>query len=955
MRLSSAFRWSLAVVLIGIALIMLTVFWHGEDVRATHDLRRSVRSGTREPGALRPFAAMWCGELRGAKTLERVTSCGNATAAAWSDYSAALYGEAAPDDAFQIAKALAAADHALDLDPKLPQALFNRALALDAMSLRTAAVDAYKKYLNGDESSPWKAEVQSRLEKLHTSSHRERVLEGVERVARIATSDDELVINDWAIASPQEARRWAEMQGLATWARRFLAKDTAGAASMLRRCRIIGRALETQFGDSFISDAVRAVDRAVDPTDLARAHLSYEHGTSAYWQWPVSSATTELDQAERLFEANDSPMALGIRLLKISLPFSNPSRTASLLSELVHQTPYRYRALRAQLQWLNASTASRSGRRDTALKLYRSASATFTALGDETHAAITRELEATLSANAGQTAEAWRLRQATLAWSGEIGDDFPVALTLYGAARDACAIGHWDIAHALLNASLEFPEHHPEALAWRAFSAQRAGMNRTAAADLRAARQAERRWNDLNLVEALLARTPAEALMRLGECLKTAERLGDKRAIAQLLVERAQRLRAIGQASRADADLERAVALLEEDRARVSNWSIRDAVLGNPDRAYCFLADSFDARGQTQQALNALELYNSSRGEIHGEFHTHRLPGRTLLITYGVFDDRLAIYTSSPLGVTRTAVAVKRSRIENLVSQLEQAIARDDHRSFQSTARTLDQTLIEPIKTQVAAADTLVFVRDPAFGNLPFATLNNGNNHYLVNDHLLVVAPSLSAYLRASHTKTAISRKLLSVGNPLSDARPAGALASLPAAESEAEEIAAMYPSHALLIEGDATKKRVLGALPYCDAAHFAVHANAGLGDMMPPHLILTPTASNEGILTAPEIAELHLDGLRTVMLAGCRTALSSPGSSDSLVNAFLAAGAGSVVGTLWEVEDAPTREMSLLFHRELRKGSTPAAALRATQLEMIRRDAPPSVWASLQLYGSGQ
>jgi CHAT domain-containing protein len=181
-------------------------------------------------------------------------------------------------------------------------------------------------------------------------------------------------------------------------------------------------------------------------------------------------------------------------------------------------------------------------------------------------------------------------------------------------------------------------------------------------------------------------------------------------------------------------------------------------------------------------------------------------------------------------------------------------------------------------------------------------------------------------------------------------------LPDLAAAKTEAEEIATMYPSHALLVKGDATKARVVGALPYCDAAHFAVHANAGIGDAMPAHLILSRTADNEGILTAPEIAALRLDGVRTVVLAGCSTAISPARSrAGSLVDAFLAAGVGSVVGTLWQVEDAPTRTMSIAFHRELRNGSTPAQALRTTQLEMIRHDAAPRVWASLQLYGSGR
>jgi CHAT domain-containing protein len=45
---------------------------------------------------------------------------------------------------------------------------------------------------------------------------------------------------------------------------------------------------------------------------------------------------------------------------------------------------------------------------------------------------------------------------------------------------------------------------------------------------------------------------------------------------------------------------------------------------------------------------------------------------------------------------------------------------------------------------------------------------------------------------------------------------------------------------------------------------------------------------------------------------------------------------------------------MSITFHRSLRHGATPADALRATQIEMIRRAASPRVWAALQLYGSG-
>lgn len=543
-----------------------------------------------------------------------------------------------------------------------------------------------------------------------------------------------------------------------------------------------------------------------------------------------------------------------------------------------------------------------------------------------------------------------------------------MALTLYGAARDAIVAGRWDIAHALLNTIIETAPGNErlrdEALAWRVIAAQRAGMYRTAATERRAAYAGERRWNDLTLVESLLAKTPADALSLLNEPLNAAEQRGNIITISQLLVERARLFRATGQPSRAHDDLERAVALLEQDHSAASSRTIRDAILETPNRAYYLLADSLDTRGQTERALYALELYKTRLNNgglqvsklIRAPDRVHEsLPPHTLLIAYGVFDDRLVIYASNSLGLTRTVMAIGRSQVERLVSAFDQAIARDDRLAFHKAGRSLEQILIGPIEGQAAEAETIVFVSDPAFGNLPFGALVGPNKHFLVEDHAVVVTPSIWSYLRASHTRVTTSRALLSVGSPSSGER-SDLLPALAGAKSEAEEIAATYPSHALLVDGDATKARVVGSLLYCDAAHFAVHANAGLGETMPPHLILSRTSDNEGILTAPEIAALQLNSVRTVVLAGCSTAISLARSrTDSLVNAFLLAGVGSVIGTLWNVEDLPTRTMSIAFHRELRKGSTPAQALRTTQLQMIRRNAAPSAWASLQLYGSGR
>jgi hypothetical protein len=287
-------------------------------------------------------------------------------------------------------------------------------------------------------------------------------------------------------------------------------------------------------------------------------------------------------------------------------------------------------------------------------------------------------METMLLAGAGQTAEAWRLRQASLVSAADSGDDSRLAITLKGAACEAIGAGRWDVAHALLNVIVETP--HPgeylrnEALAWRVVAARRAGMSRTAAADLRAARAVEHRTEDLPLVEALLAKEPSEALTLLTESLNVAEFKGDAVATSQLLVERARLFRTANQPSRAQDDLERAVALLEGTPA-LASATLRDATLGTPNRAYCLLADSLDSQGRSLRALDALEFFKIRVGSgsrsptiTHLPMHFHSsLPARTLVITYGLFDDRLVIYASSSLGTTRTAVAANHLVVDRLV------------------------------------------------------------------------------------------------------------------------------------------------------------------------------------------------------------------------------------------------------------------------------------------------
>jgi CHAT domain-containing protein len=58
-----------------------------------------------------------------------------------------------------------------------------------------------------------------------------------------------------------------------------------------------------------------------------------------------------------------------------------------------------------------------------------------------------------------------------------------------------------------------------------------------------------------------------------------------------------------------------------------------------------------------------------------------------------------------------------------------------------------------------------------------------------------------------------------------------------------------------------------------------------------------------------------------------------------SLTRAFLASGVPSVIATLWQVEDAPAKQLFVGLHAAWAEGYDSAEALRRAQLAMARQE----------------
>lgn len=126
----------------------------------------------RSPGTLRALGAAYLvtGEtVRAISVLEEAAQRSALDASILSDLSAAyLSGADRVNRQDDLAKALAAANRAVKVDPTLAEAWFNRAYALERLSLIQEARAAWQEYLRHDSDSAWAVEARRHLERLAT-------------------------------------------------------------------------------------------------------------------------------------------------------------------------------------------------------------------------------------------------------------------------------------------------------------------------------------------------------------------------------------------------------------------------------------------------------------------------------------------------------------------------------------------------------------------------------------------------------------------------------------------------------------------------------------------------------------------------------------------------------------------------------------------------------------------
>jgi CHAT domain-containing protein len=877
-----------------------------------------------------------------------------ADARVWSDLAAAQYSAAARLDRPSLyPEALVSADHALRIDPRFAEALFNRALILERLGTTGAARAAWEHYLRTDPSSPWAVEARERRQRLPPTTSELQFRRDLPRLEQSAIAGDQTAIDALVDRYPQQSRAYAEAEHLGRWAEAMQAGDAKAADRNLAIARRVGDALVRRSGETLLRDAVRAIDAAdaARRNVLAAAHVDYRRGRIAYSRQQPAAAESDLRRAASEFAS--TPMALAARYFAANTRFDQNDVAGARreLEALVAEVDARpgFQALGAQVRWELSLCHIVNDDWVGALPYVRQARAAFDRLGERSNHGTMETMLADTLAFLGRPDEAWaaRIRALRIAGDEGRGDRLPVALG--EAARMELRAGRLGEARALLQLqdsavrALSNDVLLADTLAVEAVLNARLGDAAAAAANVHenfaaARRVADPAMRDKALADASFA-AGASALPsepgRADELLTSA--IGHFRAsgksffLPEAFLLRARAREKRGDAAAALADLDNGIAEIERHRSPLAGAVVGTGVL---DAGIALYADAIRMR--------------LDRGGIAGAFaYAERSRGRLAL------DDAAPVTVAElqrRLAGTGTAVLELVALPGEIVAF---CITGNDATAERRRARPLpmlDETalydlLIRPSEQALAGARQLIVVADASLEEIPFAALyDSRHKQYLIERMPIRLAPSASALRGAAY------------GMPHSIAAlvlPTATAPALPATRAEIEAIGALYRRR--IATDRATIAALQDAASRADVIHIAGHTERqpGLGDSA---LLF---ASNDGTRAEPlswrGIAGRRLGQTEVVVLAACET-LRAPRSAQaratSIGGGFLAAGVPDVIGTLTPLADEQARSIFSAVHRNLSRGLDAAESLRSAQLEAlaVERSGRRTAWRAVAL-----
>lgn len=886
-----------------------------------------------------------------------------------SDLAAARLGRGRASDANA---ALALTERALRIEADLPEALFNKALALERLGLRAQAAGAWRSYLDRDAGSPWSGEARERLGAL------ERPSDEAWSDALAARLTEDALDPDAIRRFPQESRELLEETLLPAWGRSLLEGKLDEAARRLRRAHAIAAELATFTGDALALRSVEAIERSRHPEAAARGHVDHALGKARHDAYDYDQAEPLLVRARGELGDASSPFVGWTDLLLAIVRYQRSDlEAAGRALEGVLGTARRgsHHALAGRAAWVLSLVAGSRGRFTPALAYLGEARDAFARAHERENGAAVAAIRAEKAWLLGDLEDSWTAEREALAALPGVRRMQRRQAVLFVASGLSLRQGFPESSLHYLDEFIEVGRRNGNGVATaegylhRARVQHRLGLVRQALEDVdtagtlvaAAAQSTPGPFLEAQLAlvrsELLADQDPAAAVAAVDRALAFFRQSKRTALLPRTLLARARLLRRAGRDEEALRDLGEGVRHFEDQQRALrgeafrpwffdESWDLFEEtmdVLGD-DRAFA-AAEQSRARLLTEAAVPPGSA-PATVGDV-----ARLLPADTVMLYYAVTKRGWIGWRIGQGASARVARSTPADVLRSRVRAVHQALDASDTASVDAAMRGLSEEVLWPLLDGVPPDARFVVVPDGPLRSVPLALLLDRDGKRLIERHPVLSAPSAAlALLPADAAGGTPSVLAVGAGRPV----PALGLPPLPWAEREAQDVAQRYTSSELLVSGDATAEAFAQKWWLHDVVHFAGHGLAS-----PDHPGLSSLVFGDNRVLAERLAEHRPDEpLRTrlVVLAACSTAAGFEFRGEgslSVARPFVAAGVPSVVASLREVDDRVAHALFLSFHQKFAARPDAAWALQQAQSELARTS-PEGVasWGSFVVVG---
>ncbi len=847
-----------------------------------------------------------------------------------------------------LARSLEHLDRALQLQPDLPAALFNRALCLEAMVVPNQARDAWRKYLEVDSQSGWADEARRHLQALETQGVRSPQPDELLQEFMTSYRDDNLD-RAWQLLS-QNREMISGKLVLRSLATEFLKLSNKGhteeANKVLLAMRFAGGLERERSKDPFFAEVANfyATSNSNKRVALLEAQELLSNGLRLCLQAKYSDALNQfLAASERMkstgnfWEAKIADYWIAYSYYKTDL-IQQSLELLTTLSQSCEAAGYRW--LRSQAISQTANIETDTNNLSQAIESYSKALAISEDLSDvySTQKALS-QLGGVYRLLADYRQSFAYLDRAVL--QGGLHPIFPrqawrnyhfFAQTLYAAQAYVAAEIYGREALRLSIDELKDP--------------------------------ATTYITQLNLgLIARRTRGEAEAMNLARKSFEVIGGLPDDNAkrgmVAKALLHTAHLNRYAGSCTDALSDYDKAVAIYDElatvyekyevykgrllchlsmrndsvvraqlpvvlqlyetyrrtileERNRNSFFEAEQDVYDiaidyaieqerDPQLAFEYseksrsrsLLDAMKSRGHISERQGIPELVLTQLSEpLPLRVLRSRMPDNVQIVQYAVLDDRVLIWLISRNDFKAFEKKIVAADLKAQVFNFRQKIMKPSSKLEDAfgEASALYTTLLSPVAASLATDKILCIVPDKFLNYLPFAALTSPDiGRPIIADYPLMFAPSSNVFLVCSENAQSRSdrpnERLLSIGNPSFNRKIYPQLSDLPSAEREANNVAQLYKSPTVLTREKALKGAVVSALAESDVVHYAGHYLADHYSPMRSKLLLSSKSAEAAeSLEMHEVFSRHLSRTRLLILSACGTAIERSHDGEGMI-----------------------------------------------------------------------